>query len=293
MPFGSFGRNRGMGGQPRMSWKMRLIPLVLFAIYGLYYYASNQETVPLTGRSQLVDITREQEMSLGFQSYREILSQSKVIQDGQVVDLVRTIGGRLAKAAADVDPGFEWEFNVIESEQANAFALPGGKTAVNTGLLPVAENRNGLAIVMGHEIAHAIARHGAERMAHQKLVQIGTLAASVAVGDMDNDTQRMVMGALGVGAQYGVLLPFSRDHESEADYMGLLFVARACFDPTEAPKLWERMGEMSQGRQPAEFMSTHPNHGTRIKQFQEWMPEALALREQNCGTRAHQPAGNF
>jgi len=295
MRIGPFGRNREIGGQPRarMSWKMRLIPLLLFAIYGLYYYASNQETVPLTGRSQLVDITREQEMALGFQSYREILSQSQVITEGQVVELVRTIGDRLAKAAADVDPGFEWEFNVIKSEQANAFALPGGKTAVYTGLLPVAENHSGLAVVMGHEIAHAIARHGAERMAHQKLVQIGTLAASVAVGDMDYDTQRMVMGALGVGAQFGVLLPFSRDHESEADYMGLLFVARACFDPTEAPKLWERMGEMSQGRQPAEFMSTHPNHTTRIKQFQEWMPEALALREQYCGTHPNQPTGNF
>ena len=135
---------------------------------------------------------------------------------------------------------------------------------------------------MGHEIAHAIARHGAERMAHQKLVQIGTMAAQVALGDMDYDTQRMVMGALGVGTQYGVLLPFSRDHESEADYMGLLFVARACFDPTEAPRLWERMGEMSQGKQPAEFLSTHPSHETRIKQFQEWMPEALAIRDQHC-----------
>ncbi len=286
MRIGPFGRKRGMGGQPRarMSWKIRLIPLVLFAIYGLYYYASHQEIVPLTGRSQLVDISRDQEMALGAQSYQEILSQSHVVTEGKVVDLVRTTGRRLAQAAADVDPGFDWEFNVIESQQANAFALPGGKTAVYTGLLTVAENHSGLAVVMGHEIAHAIARHGAERLAHQKLVQIGTLAASVAVGDMDYDTQRMVMGALGVGAQFGVLLPFSREHESEADYMGLLFVARACFDPTEAPKLWERMGEMSQGQQTAEFMSTHPSHGTRIKQFQEWMPEALALREQYCRT---------
>ncbi len=288
MGFGLFGRNRGIGGRPRgrMSWKMRLIPLVLFALYGLYFYVSNQEIVPLTGRSQLVDMTHEQEMALGLQSYQEILSQSEVIPEGQVVDLVRTIGRRLANAAADVDPGFEWEFNVIDSQQANAFALPGGKTAVYTGLIPVAENHSGLAVVMGHEIAHAIARHGAERMAHQKLVQMGTIAATVAVGDMDYDTQRMVMGALGVGAQYGVLLPFSRDHESEADYMGLLFVARACFDPTEAPRLWERMGEVSKGKQPAEFMSTHPSHGTRIKQFQEWMPEALAICEQHCSSKA-------
>ena len=277
-----------MGRQPRqrMSWKVRLIPIILFAIYGLYYYVSNQETVPITGRTHLVDMTREQEMSLGLQSYQEILSKSQVLPQGKAVELIRTIGRKLAQAAADVDPGFDWEFNVIQSDQANAFALPGGKTAVYTGLFPVAENPNGLAVVMGHEIAHAIARHGAERMAYQKLVQIGSMAASVALGDMDDQTQRAVMGALGVGAQYGVLLPFSRDHESEADYMGLLFVARACFDPTEAQKLWERMGQMSQGQQPAEFMSTHPNHETRIRQYEEWMPEALSIRAQHC---SHSP----
>jgi len=268
-----------------MSWKVRLIPIILFAIYGLYYFVSNQEIVPITGRSQLIEMTREQEMSLGLQSYQEILSQSQVIQQGASVNLIRTVGQKLVRAAADVDPGFDWEFNVIQSEQANAFALPGGKTAVYTGLFTVAENMNGLAVVMGHEMAHAIARHGAERMAYQKLVQIGSMAASVALGDMDYETQRAVMGALGVGTQYGVLLPFSRDHESEADYMGLLFVARACFDPTEAPRLWERMGEVSKGKQPAEFMSTHPSHETRIKQFEEWMPEALALREKHCGSK--------
>ncbi|GJL62680.1 MAG: peptidase M48 [Nitrospirales bacterium] len=283
MPFGGLGRRRVPGQRrPRMSLKMRLIPIVLFACYGLYYYVSNQEIVPITGRAQLVEIDRQQEMALGLQSYQQILSESQVVPQGKVVDLVRRIGQQLAEAAVDVDPGFQWEFNVINSEQANAFALPGGKTAVYTGLLPVAENADGLAVVMGHEIAHAIARHGAERMAHQKLMQIGSLAASVALGDMDYDTQRMVLGALGVGAQYGILLPFSRDHESEADYMGLLFVARACFDPTEAPKLWERMGQMSQGKKPAEFMSTHPSNATRIRQFQEWMPAALEVREQHC-----------
>ena len=283
MPFGNLGRGRfPRRRRARMSWKMRLIPIILFACYGLYYYVSNQETVPLTGRSQLVDMNRQQEMALGLQSYQQILSESQVVPEGEVVDLVRTIGHRLAQAAQDVDPGFDWEFNVIHSEQANAFALPGGKTAVYTGLIPVAENSNGLAVVMGHEIAHAIARHGAERMAHQKLVQIGSLAASVALGDLDYNAQRMVMGALGVGARVGVLLPFSRDHESEADYMGLLFLARACFDPTEAPRLWERMGQMNQGKKPSEFMSTHPSNETRIRQFQEWMPEALEIRQLHC-----------
>ena len=256
---------------------------MLFGGY-LAYYVSNQAEVPLTGRTQLVDITREQEVALGLQSYAQILRQSQVLPAGEVVDLVREIGRRLVAAAADVDPGFDWEFNVIDSPQANAFALPGGKVAVYTGILEVAQNADGLSAVMDHEIAHAIARHGAERMAHQKLVQIGTLAASMAMSDMDIGTQQMVFGALGVGAQYGVLMPFSREHESEADRIGLIFLARACFDPTEAPRLWERMGQAGGGRAPAEFMSTHPSPATRIRQFQEWMPEALSVREKHCGT---------
>ena len=212
----------------RRGGAIRLLPIVLFGLYLAYYYFSNQEEVPMTGRSQLIDISREQEMALGIQSYEQILSESNVLRSGQAVDLVREIGYRLAKVI-DEDPGFEWEFNVIDSEQANAFALPGGKVAVYTGILPVVQNVDGLSAVMGHEIAHAVARHGAERMAHQKLVQYGSMAAGMALGSMDVGTQRMIMGALGMGAQYGVLLPFSRKHESEADYMGLIYLARACF----------------------------------------------------------------
>lgn len=261
---------------------LRWVPVVLFGLYFAYYYFSNQEQVPLTGRTQLVDMSREQEVALGLQSYRQILSQSRVVMEGEEVEIVRAIGWKLAEAAGDLDPGFDWEFNVIASDQINAFALPGGKVGVYTGILPVAENVDGLAAIMGHEIAHAIARHGAERMAHQKLAQLGTMAAGVALGDMSYETQRIVLGALGAGAQFGVLMPFSRKHESEADYMGLIFLARACFDPSEAPKLWERMGEAGRGRAPPEFMSTHPSHETRIQQFGEWMPEALRIREQTC-----------
>ncbi len=278
------GSRLGGGGGQRRGGRIRWLPIVLFAVYGLYYYTSNQQVVPITGRTQLVDISREQEMALGLQSYRQILSRERIVRSGEVVEAVAEIGRRLAVAAAEDDPGFEWEFNVVDSPQANAFALPGGKVAVYTGLVPVAENVNGLAVVMGHEIAHAIARHGAERMAHQKLVQMGTMAAGMAFSDMDMGSQQMVMGALGVGAQYGVLLPFSRDHESEADYMGLIYLARACFDPTEAPRLWQRMGQASKGA-PAEFMSTHPSHETRIRQFEQWMPKALEVRQQSCGAR--------
>ncbi len=268
----------------RKGGAIRLLPIVLFGLYLAYYYFSNQEEVSMTGRSQLIDISRDQEKALGLQSYQQILSQEKVLRSGQAVDLVREIGYRLAEVV-DEDLNFEWEFNVIDSEQANAFALPGGKVAVYTGILPVVKNIDGLSAVMGHEIAHAVARHGAERMAHQKLVQYGSMAAGMALGSMDVGTQRMVMGALGMGAQYGVLLPFSRKHESEADYMGLIYLARACFDPREAPEIWKRMGEHSKGSgQPSEFMSTHPSHETRIRQLNEWMPEALKIRDKYCGS---------
>lgn len=260
---------------------MRWIPILLFALYFAYYYFSNQQTVPYTDRKQLVDMDRQEEMALGLQSYQQILQDSKVVPSGETVDMIKKIGAQLAVAAQTDDPGFDWEFNLIDSDQANAFCLPGGKVAVYSGILPVAENIDGLAVIMGHEIAHAIARHGAERMAHQKLMQFGQMAAGMALGGMDIGAQRAVMGAMGAGGQYGILLPFSRNHESEADYIGLIYAARACYDPREAPKLWERMNANSEGA-PDEFASTHPSPETRIKQFEEWMPEALEVYNQNC-----------
>ena len=265
-----------MGGG-RFKW----VAVIGIIIYGAYFYFSNQETVPLTGRTQVVDMSRAEEASLGLESYRQILSESQVVPSGQAVDQIREIGRRLAKVSED--PGFKWEFNVIQSEQANAFALPGGKVAVYTGIIPVAKNVDGLAVIMGHEIAHAIARHGAERMAQQKLMNLGQMAAGLSMSDMDISTRRSVMAALGAGAKYGIMLPFSRNHESEADYMGLIYVARACFDPREAPLLWQRMGAASGGQGPSEFMSTHPSSQTRIANFKKWMPEALKIRaEAGC-----------
>jgi predicted Zn-dependent protease len=284
----------GGSGDPRQrtllrgrSGRFRVWPLVIFGVFFAWYYFSHQEEVPLTGRTQLIDLSREQEAALGLESYRQILGQSQVVPSGPEVDMIREIGRRLASVSGD--PGFEWEFNLIASDQANAFALPGGKVAVYAGLLPIAQNHDGLAVVMGHEIAHAIARHGAERIAHEKLAQLGSIAVGTAVGEMDIETQRMVMGALGVGTQFGVLLPFSRSHESEADYMGLIFAARACFDPQEAPRLWERMAQAGGGAAPAEFMSTHPGHETRIQQLNQWMPEALRMRAESCGGAAATP----
>lgn len=269
--------------------------LLLFAGYAVYFWFSHQQDASFTGRRQLIDSSVEEEAQLGLQAYQEVLSQSQVVQSGQLPGQVQEIARRLVEAgpkaeefiAANGGPqkstpwdAFDWEVSVIaDDSQVNAFCLPGGKIAVYTGILPVAQNADALAAVMGHEIAHALLRHGAERMAQQKLVQIGQIAAGVSVSEMDPRQQQMVLAALGAGAQYGLLLPFSRDHESEADHVGLMLTAAGCFDPREAIGLWERMGEASRGGAPPEFMSTHPSHATRIQQLQSWMPEALKMRE--------------
>ncbi len=257
--------------------------MVLFAIGAAVYYFANQETVPLTGRKQLRTMQPAQEMQLGLQSYQQILADNRgnLVLEGTNYDAVRKIGQDIAKVAAPEDPGFEWAFNLIDSPQANAFALPGGYTAVYTGLLPIAENVDGLAVVMGHEIGHALAHHGAERMAQQNMQRIIGAGVSLGAGGMDASSQRAVMGVFGGISQYGYALPFSRAHESEADYIGLVLVARACYDPREAPKLWERMGAQA-GATPPEFQSTHPAPETRVQNFKNWMPEAIEIYNQNC-----------
>ena len=270
-----FGRGRSNGGRGRF----KLWPILAFAAFAAFYYFSNLETVPITGRKQFVNLSLEQEAALGLNSYKQILDQSNVIPTGSQANQIKVIGNKLASVIDQKD--FEWEFNLIDSEQVNAFCLPGGKVAVYTGILPVAKNIDGLAVIMGHEIAHAVARHGAERMASQQLQKWGSMALGMSVGEMDPGIQRGVMTAFGMGSKFGLVLPFSRKHESEADRMGLHYVARACFNPEEAPLLWQRMGE-AQNSEVSEFMSTHPNPETRIEQFKEWMPEALRIRAAHC-----------
>lgn len=265
---------------PRSSRRFKILPLLIFAIFGLYYYFSHQEQVPLTGRTQLVAIDPKTEMALGLQSYRQVLAQSELVSAGPEVQMVNEVGRRIAKASENKT--FEWQFSVLRSSEINAFCLPGGKVAVYSGIIPVAKDLDGLAVVLGHEIAHAIARHGAERMAHEQLAQYGQMAMGMAVSEMDYQQRRVVMGALGLGAQFGVLLPFSRKHESEADYMGLIYMARACFDPRQAPLFWKRMAQASERGQPPQFLSTHPNHDTRVEQLAQWMPEALAEMQKHC-----------
>lgn len=288
-------RSRSGSGQRRGG--LRWWVILLFGGYLAWYWVSHQQESSFTGRNRLLDTTMEQEAALGVQAFRQILADSQVVRDGPLPGQVREIARRLVERAPELEQAmseasgapvgtpweaFEWQVEVIESPQANAFCLPGGKMAVYTGIVPVAQNEDALAAIMGHEIAHALLRHGAERMAHQKLVQIGSVAAGVAMGEMEPQTQRMVLAALGAGAQYGVLLPFSRDHESEADFVGLMLAASACYDPREAPRLWERMGQASGGQAPPEFMSTHPGHSTRISNLEAWMPEALEYYQRNC-----------
>lgn len=267
-------------------WQFAVLAIIGAAVY----YFMNQETVPLTGRTQVRTLEPQQEIALGLQSYRQILADNggNVLESGPIVNTVNEMGVRLARVAEQYmveetgeQTGYDWTFNVIRSDQANAFALPGGYTAVYTGLVPVAENEDGLAVIMGHEIGHALAHHGAERMAQQNMQQIVGAGVMMGAGGMDAGAQRTLIGLFGAGAQYGFALPFSRNHESEADYIGLILMARACYNPREAPKLWARMGANSAGA-PPEFASTHPASDTRIRQFEEWMPEALEVYERYC-----------
>ena len=279
---GRRGRMGRRGGGFR--WKIMLV----FAVGAAGYYFANQKEVPFTGRKQLRTMKPAAEMQLGLQSYRQILSDSQVRTRGPIVDKVREIGADIARAAGPEDPGFEWAFNVIDSNQVNAFALPGGYTAVYTGIIPVAANDDGLAAIMGHEVAHALARHGAERMAQQNMQRIVGAGVSLGAGGMDMGAQRAVMGVFGGISKYGFALPFSRSHESEADYIGLILMARACYDPREAPRLWDRMKQASGGGAPPEFQSTHPSPETRIADFKKNMPMAIEIYNQNCPRQIRQ-----
>lgn len=295
-----FGGRRQQRPQ-RRGFNGRFIILLLFAGYGAFYWFSNRTVDPYTGEKVLIDqsIGIEQEKALGLQAYEQILRQERPVDpDSRIAQEVRTIAQRLIARVPEVATAiagergtqmapiweeFEWEVNVIESDQANAFCLPGGKMAVYTGLVPVAQNADALAVVMGHEIAHALLRHGAQRMSQQKLTQIGQMAG--AMSGMDPQQQQMVMAAMG----YGYLLPYARQHETQADEVGLMLAAAACYDPREAVPLWERMSASSGGQAPPEFASTHPNPGTRIQNLEALMPRALEYRQRFCTSAAGQP----
>lgn len=260
-----------------------IVPLLLAAaIAAFQYFSAEKVTIDDTGRTVRVALSYEQEQALGLQSYREVLAQNRVVRTGPQHELVAGVAQRLAQAIGAAGEGFEWEVSVLESLQANAFCLPGGKIAVHTGILPYTQNDSGLAAVMGHEMAHAIARHGSQRLLRSSVAQTVMIGASLSFTDMEPQQRRMVLAALGAGAQFGVILPFSRGHETEADEMGLIYMARAGFDPREAVAFWERMAGAG-GSQPPEFASTHPSHATRIQHLQAILPKALAEYTQQIG----------
>ena len=211
-----------------------------------------------------------QEIALGKQAYKQILKKEKDSDDKKTTALVKQIGLRIAKVSAM--PNLDWEFHLIESKQQNAFALPGGKVAVYTGLLPIAMNEAGLATVMSHEIAHVVARHGAQRMTRQLVLTAGLMATSISL--KNSKQKKMIMAALGVGIVYGLTLPFSRTNEAEADQIGLTYMARAGYDPNEAVRFWKRFADIKGSNEVPEFLSTHPADKKRIALINRFMTRA-------------------
>lgn len=235
-------------------------------------------TVPVTGRSQLNLMSPGQEMQLGLTSFEETKKQVPISKDAQATAMVQRVGQRIAAVAGQDMPEAQWEFVVFESKEANAFCLPGGKVGVYTGILPITKDEAGLATVLGHEIAHAVARHGGERMSQAMVIQGGGSLLGLGLQSADPKWQAAAQLAYGVGAKLGAELPHSRAQESEADHIGLIYMAKAGYPPEAAVDFWKRFGEFNkqQGGDTPWFLRTHPLDETRVKQLQGWIPEAKA-----------------
>jgi predicted Zn-dependent protease len=244
--------------------------------------------VPVTHRSALHLVPDSELLSLSLQQYQDVLKKAKLSTDPAKIQMVRTVGERVAKAAESYlreagqgyrIAGYHWEFNLLEDDKVvNAWAMPGGKVAVYTGILPFTQDEAGLAVVLGHEIAHAVAGHGNERMSQGLLAQMGGMALSVALAQQPAQTQALFEQAFGMGANIGFLLPYSRLQESEADRIGLIFMAKAGYDPRLAIPFWERMNAQG-GQRPPAFLSTHPTPTSRIENLKRLIPEALPFYE--------------
>jgi len=254
------------------------------AVFSLCFMLAACATVPLTERKSLNLIPSSELLSLSDQQYAEVLKESKLSTDRRQVQMVTRVGKRIANAAEEFLRGtraekklknYQWEFNVIKDDKtANAWCMPGGKVAVYTGILPFTRNEAGLAAVLGHEVAHAIAEHGNERMSQALVAQLGGVALAVALNEQPNETQQIFMAAYGVTANVAALLPYSRLHENEADRIGLTLMAKAGYDPHEAVRFWEAMNEKG-GSRPPTFLSTHPAPETRIEKIKSYIPEAM------------------
>ncbi len=242
-------------------------------------------TNPFTGKKTLALVPNSQIFPAAFSQYNKVLQESKVVKGTADAQMITRVGQKIAKAAerwlnangkAGYLKDYKWEYNLIESEQLNAWAMPGGKIAFYTGILPVAKTETGVAAIMGHEVVHAIANHGQQRMSAGQIQQVAGLAGSVAVSGQSQGTQQIFAQAFGLGSQLGVMLPFGRSHETEADKIGITLMAIAGYNPDEAANLWRRMKAKSNGQAPPEFMSTHPSNDTRIANLTKWAPEAKA-----------------
>lgn len=238
---------------------------------------SGCRSAPVTGRRQLLVVPEQQEITMGATAYQEVLAKEQPSARQDLAEIVERVGRRIAEVAGR--PDYEWEFRLIKSDQQNAFALPGGKTAIYEGILPVCQTEAGLAVVMSHEIAHALNRHGGERMS-QNMVSTGVQkAVAMATQSKEEKDREMIMQAYGVVSKYGAILPYSRKHESEADHVGLMLMAQAGYDPSEAPRFWERFGSAG-GEKPPEFLSTHPSDARRAADLRSLLPEAMELYKQ-------------
>jgi predicted Zn-dependent protease len=266
-----------------MKHNVSLRRAISISFIAIAFIAVACSTVPLTGRQQLSLISESEMIAMSLTQYSQFLDSNKVTSKSNDALMVKRCGENISRAVeaymvengfSNQLKGFEWEFNLVEDKSVNAWCMPGGKVVFYTGILPLTKNENGLAVVMGHEIAHAVAKHGNERMSQQMLTQFGGVVLSEAISNKPNETQQMWMTVFGAGAQLGVMLPFSRKHEYEADRLGTIFMAMAGYDPNEAVNFWQRMSEQG-GQRPPEFLSTHPLDQNRINYIKQILPEAM------------------
>ncbi|MFM8269957.1 MAG: M48 family metallopeptidase [Pseudomonadota bacterium] len=250
----------------------------LFFLF-FFFLLNGCVTNPETGRKSFLLISEGEEMQLGEQAYQQVLSKSKLSNQKDWNEVLQRVGKRISEAANK--PNFKWEFKLIDSPEKNAFCLPGGKVAVYTGIIPILKNEAGMAAVIGHEVAHATLRHGGQRLTANLGSQIGVLVLGQILTGKDNTNRQLVLAALGLGAQIGVILPFSRSNESEADEIGLRYMARAGYDPRQAPLLWERFGASEKGGLPA-FLSTHPSSQSRQEELRNQVPSVLPTYEKSA-----------
>jgi len=239
-------------------------------------------TNPFTGKSTLALVPNSQILPTSFQQYNQVLEESDVIEEGEQAQMIERVGYKIANASErwlakngypDYTENYKWEFSLINDDQVNAWAMPGGKIAFYTGILPIAENEAGVAAIMGHEVAHALANHGQQRMSAAQIQQAAGAVGTIAIGD-DQQSQQLFATAFGLGSQLGVMLPFSRKHETEADEIGIKLMAIAGYNPEEAAELWQRMKENSGGGGPPQFLSTHPSNDSRIQNLRSMTEEA-------------------